>query len=292
MRVAQAGHQRRSHPVDDRLPRLRPRQGRGKAGDALRHLPDPVALDDDLAAVRIFARAVENADVGENDPARSADPVLRHSGSSLPSLFSREAAVFRLGRARPDVIRSEARAFLRLLERRPMAAERQNPELSAPDPVRKPLRGCRRRNRIVLAGDEKRRSPRSGEGPRLSRRRARRRIGRSRPGPAAGGFPGRRRSDRIGGLRRRRQPRRRDRVGDGDHAVPPHEAGAIAQTFSRSIRRLADRPEQREAQHGLGRARCDMLGDKRSHRVSDEMRWRSGDPAGRCRARPRRAPRS
>ena len=59
-----------------------PAPGAGrKAGRAPRHLPDPIALDDDLAGVRILAGAVENAHVGENDAVRSADPVVRHAVS-------------------------------------------------------------------------------------------------------------------------------------------------------------------------------------------------------------------
>ena len=64
MRVAEAGHQRRAHAVDDRLPAA-PGAGR-QARRALGHLPDAIALDDDFAGVGIFAGAVENANVGED----------------------------------------------------------------------------------------------------------------------------------------------------------------------------------------------------------------------------------
>ena len=39
-----------------------------------------------------------------------------------------------------------------------MAAARQNPDLSAPDLLRKPLGGDRGRDRVVLAGHEERRA--------------------------------------------------------------------------------------------------------------------------------------
>jgi hypothetical protein len=52
VRVAKAGHQRRAHAVDDRLPAA---SAGGKARRALRHLPDSIALDDDLARVGVLA---------------------------------------------------------------------------------------------------------------------------------------------------------------------------------------------------------------------------------------------
>ena len=49
----------------------------------------------------------------------------------------------------------KTRALLGLLKRRPVAATRENPKLSAPDLIRKGLCGARRSDWIVLAGDEK-----------------------------------------------------------------------------------------------------------------------------------------
>src|ERR1700722_144619 len=57
-------------------------------------------------------------------------------------------------RVRPDVFRGESRAFLWLLDRRPMATSRQRLKLSALDPLRKPPRRARRGDRILLAGHE------------------------------------------------------------------------------------------------------------------------------------------
>ena len=86
VRVAQARHQGRAHPVDDRLaaacaqPR---RQTRRASGD----LPDSISLDGDLPGVRVLARAVDDAHVGENDAVRSAESVISHGPApSSPAL--------------------------------------------------------------------------------------------------------------------------------------------------------------------------------------------------------------
>ena len=191
MRVAKTGHQRCAHPVDDCLPAcaLAVRQARC----ALRHLPDPIALDDDLAAVGIVAGAVDNAHVGENDAVRSADPVVRHRDFSSRIGSPLSDAAISSGRERPDMVGRQPCALLRLFERRPMAAARQNPDLSALDRVRKGLHGRRGSDRIVLAGHEKRRGAQAAEVDRLRRRPAPRRIGRSPLRPGANGFPGHRR---------------------------------------------------------------------------------------------------
>src|ERR1700722_15660003 len=52
---------------------------------------------------------------------------------------------------RPDVFRDEAPPFLWLLDLRPMATSRQYLELSALDPLRKPLRSSRRSDRVFFA---------------------------------------------------------------------------------------------------------------------------------------------
>src|SRR5271166_6127863 len=87
-------------------------------------------------------------------------PILSSAiGFLLVVAFLLRDDLFRLRRRGPDVIGRQTRAFLRLLERRPMTAPRQNSELSALDRLRKPLRGGRRRDRVVLASHKNRRAP-------------------------------------------------------------------------------------------------------------------------------------
>ena len=114
---------------------------------------------------------------------------------------------------RPDMFRGEARAFLWLLDRRPMATSRQRLELSALDPLRKPLRRARRRDRIVFAGHEERRAVDEAGGPRPSPTPKPRRIRRNPPGPGAGGSRARklRRPDCRPWSTTKDRPRRQDR---------------------------------------------------------------------------------
>ncbi len=109
-----------------------------------------------------------------------------------------------------------------------MAATRQNPNLSALDPVRKGLHGRRGSDRIILAGHEKRRGAQaakvdaSGGGQRLAG------LGEPLGVLAQMAFPDLGEDNGIGGLGRRGEPSRRNGVGDGDHPVLPDETGALA----------------------------------------------------------------
>ena len=92
-----------------------------------------------------------DADVGENDAVRSAESLISHGPApSSPAGFKHSECSS--SRVRPDVFRGESRAFLWLLDRCPMATSRQRLELSALDPLRKPLRRSRRGDRIFFAG--------------------------------------------------------------------------------------------------------------------------------------------
>src|SRR5260370_39077893 len=132
-------------------------------------------------------------------------PILSSAIAAPPRVLADlpRRGLCRLRRARPDVIGRKARAFLRLLERRPMAATRQNLALSALDRLRKSLRGGRGRDGVVLAGHEKRRSPQAakvgafGAGQRLAR------LGEALRVLTQVAFPNIGDGDGIGGLCRR-----------------------------------------------------------------------------------------
>ena len=94
MGVDHAGHQGRAHAVDDGgAHAARRHAGAAETGAAAGHLLDAVALYQHLARIGIFARRIEDADIGEEHgfglaAVRSeAGPVLTIVGHDLLLTF-------------------------------------------------------------------------------------------------------------------------------------------------------------------------------------------------------------
>ena len=171
-------------------------------------------------------------------------PILSSAIAISPPVSVRRSQTLRSfrRRVRPDMFRGEARAFLRLLDRRPMAASRQHLELSALDlRPQAPARRVGRSDRIVFAGHEQRRAAQAAE------------VG--APSPAANASQDwakpsaswRRWLSRtnawatgLSAFVDDREASRRDGVGDRDHAVPPRERGPVPRA-ARARRRRARR---------------------------------------------------
>ena len=99
------------------------------------------------------------------------NPVIAIAASSFVACRGlQHRRVLRPHARRPHVFRGEARAFLWLLDRRPVAALRQRLDLSALDPLRKPLRRCRRGDGSSSPVTRSVGQRRSREGRRPSRR--------------------------------------------------------------------------------------------------------------------------
>ena len=180
-----------------------------------------------------------------------------------------------------------ARAFLGALDRRPVAAARQH------DDARARARRCRRlghrahrlrrRDAVLVAGDEQRRRLDVFDGCRvaLGERLAAARV--AVAGPGASGSRARRRRRAASAARVSAESRRLARAPSAISCIAAAPAarlrGARADRRARRLGRRDQRAEQGEAAHQRRVRRREVLADDGAHRMADQVRARRC-PAG------------